>query len=71
MNTLETLDAGRTVDVQINGFGVLWGVELSPCRHYWEYAGGFQQAVDPKDTWSPNAHAEASAVINTHREAEA
>jgi len=64
MNPIDTLEAGRTVDVQINGFGVLWGVELSPCRMFWEHFGGFRQAVDPKDTWSPNAFAEARAVIN-------
>ena len=59
MNTLETLEAGRTVDVQVHRLGVLWGVELSPCRKYWGHAGGFKLAVDPRDTWSPNALAEA------------
>jgi len=55
MNQIDTLEAGRTVDVQINGFGVLWGVELSQCRQFWEHFGGFRQTVDPLDTWSPNA----------------
>ena len=75
MNTLETLEPGCSVDVQIHGLGILWGVELSPCRQYWEHVGGFKQAVDPKDTWIPNAGEEARAfiksVINSHREAKA
>jgi len=60
INSIDTLEAGRTVDVQISGFGVLWGVELSPCRQYWEQFAGFRHAVDPKDTWSPNAATESA-----------
>jgi len=65
MNNLETLEAGRDVDVQLNGFtGLIYGVRLSPCRSKWTNYCGFEHAVNAGDMWAPNAFTEARAVIN-------